>query len=410
MVKRQLDKYGPWRSIDWDRSEPMQVLRNFRASLHLWETTGLLRADWRIVPNLCEDLYSRHLLEFPRLVEQLNSYETDITPLSELDVSGYDLVICLQPCLPEEWVRRHQRTSFYYFLNEHDNDEYEPNRHRPAPGYRALLDHLCGATAAGNGRPARSIAFPYLRAPDMIRECFPRPSAPSVDPRVYVDARTIVHEATGDARRAWDERCDNFLDELTHSFAGEIVTHRRSDAFSVQWPENEDHAAYLAEIASAEYYIGIETSGRIGSVPHGQALADAASLGLACVGSPWHVLHRMICEGPLLTQSLAEALVLVTQAHQTGESTQIVAHQDARLRHSFQEAPLRRLLLHQRGGLLLSQPRSALQVGTHAVRTSVGRRTLGLWRRLRNVYFTVGGTIGFRRHLRRLRGQSRPKA
>ena len=80
------------------------------------------------------------------------------------------------------------------------------------------------------------------------------------------------------------------------------MTHHRDDAWSVGWPKNEEHAKYLSAIASADYYIGIETSGRLGSVPHGQALADAASLGLVCIGSPWHVVHRMICERGLLTQ------------------------------------------------------------------------------------------------------------
>jgi hypothetical protein len=201
-----------------------------------------------------------------------------------------------------------------------------------------------------------------------------------------------VHEATGDARGPWDERCEGFLDELAGSFAGEIVTHHRAEALLVEWPKNEDHAAYLSAIAGAQYYIGIETSGRIGSVPHGQALADAASLGLVCVGSPWHVVHRMICERALLTRSLGEALLLVTRAHETEAGTQIVARQDARLRQSFQVAPMRRLVLHRRGGLVFSQPRTVLHVGRQAA-------TL----RLRNLYFTVGGKVGFRRHLRRLR-------
>ena len=163
----------------------MEVLRSFCVSPALWEMTCYLRADWQIVPDLPDDFYSSYLLRFPDLVEQLYAYQTDLTPLSELDVSGYDLVISLQPCLPEEWLRRQRGTSFYYLLNEHDNHEYEQNRQRPAPGYRALLDHLCGATAA-NAPPARSIPFPYLRAPSIARRCFPRPSPPSIHPRVYV--------------------------------------------------------------------------------------------------------------------------------------------------------------------------------------------------------------------------------
>jgi hypothetical protein len=394
MVKRQLDKYGPWRSIDWDvdGSDPLEVLRSFCLSLTLWEMTCFLRADWRIVPNLPDDFYSHYLLRFPRLVEQLYAYQTDLTPLSELDVSGYDLVICLQPCLPEEWLRRRRGTSFYYFLNEHDNHAYEASRRRPAPGYRAFLDHLCGATAAVDAPPARSLAFPYLRAPAMARDHFPRRSPPAVGPRVYVDARTIVHEATGDARGLWDDRCQSLVDELADSFGGELVTHHRGEAPAVMWPKNESHAAYLSAIASADYYVGLETSGRIGSVPHGQALADAASLGLVCVGSPWHVLHRMICEQTLLTRSLTQALALVTQAHETGTSAEILVHQDARLRRSFQEAPMRRLVLHQRGGLAFSDPRSALHAARHAVAL-----------RLRSAYFTMARTIGLRRHLRRLR-------
>jgi len=217
-----------------------------------------------------------------------------------------------------------------------------------------------------------------------------------VRPRVYVDARTIVHEAAGDARRPWDDRCESFLDELADSFAGEIVTHHRFDASSVEWPENEGHVTYLSAIASADYYIGIETSGRNGSVPHGQALADAASLGLVCVGSPWHVVHRMTCEPALLARSLRDALLLVTRAHEDGAAPQIVAHQDARLRRSFHGAPMRRLVLHQRGGFLFSQPRTALDLAWQAAAL-----------RLRNLYPTVGAKVGFRRHIRGLRSRLR---
>ena len=193
MVKRQLEKYGPWRSLGWDRSDPggpPPVLREAGS-------VGDDRVSRGGLADRAESL-RRPLLASPAGVPSpgraAQRSQTDLTPLSELDVSGYDLVISLQPCLPEEWMRGHRGTSFYYFLNEHDNHEYEQigiTRSR-IPG---ASDHLAAPPLPTDPRLARS-RFRTSRTLD-DRRCFPRPSLPSIHP-----GSTSTHEPSSMRQQA----------------------------------------------------------------------------------------------------------------------------------------------------------------------------------------------------------------
>lgn len=112
------------------------------------------------------------------------------------------------------------------------------------------------------------------------------------------------------------------------------------DYYDVQDPSIRDAWGYYMAMRQADYFIGLAAVGA------GQALCDAASLGLACVGTPALVYHRMICAPPSLCTDLDRAIALVKQVHRDPSfRASIVASQDVALDLKMREAPLRRLEL-----------------------------------------------------------------
>ena len=351
-VKQSGDPFGPWRSVEYRRESPEAILEKFYYKPTMWEMTCCLRADWKIIPSHGSGVFNRYVAGLERLARLLAAHQTDVVAPESIEFSAYDVVISTEACLTEELTARFPRTLFLYFMNEHDNREYGEQKTTAAAGYDHFLDHMCG-TPRGDDPP--SLPMPYLRAPDVVRKIFPRRGKATGRPRIWVDARSIARAALDDERALWTGACDRYAGALGAEHEVDVLYRPTiyRDYYDVQDPASRDAWHYYSNMREADYFIGIAATGA------GQALCDAASLGLACVGTPALVYHRMTCVPGALCADLSSAIALVKRWHQDRTlRASIVACQDAALDLQMRQEPVWRLEL-ARGRKLASRPRLA---------------------------------------------------
>jgi hypothetical protein len=341
-LKQSIDPFGPWRPVDYRYEDPASILEKFYYKPTLWEMTCLLQADWKIIPSRGTGVFNRYVAQFPRLAKLLARHQTEVVSPDSIDFAAYDIVISTEACLTESLTARFPHTLFLYFMNEHDNQEYNEQRNAPDAAYDYFLDHMCGVTAERVGDFPLSIPMPYLRAPAVVRKIFPRDRDRAARPQIWIDARYIARAALGSARALWTERCDQYAHELRAKHEVEIFYRSNiyRDYYDVQDPSSRDAPGYYADMRHADYFIGLTATGA------GQALCDAASLGLACVGTPLLVYHRMTCVPQALCADLGPAISLVKQWHHDERlRASIVASQDAAIDLNMRQRPLRCLEL-----------------------------------------------------------------
>jgi len=337
LVKEHVDVFGPSRPARFSEFTPRELLQLFPFKATYWEMTTLLHADWAIVLSETKSGQRSYVESIPRLLPIVDMQRRMAVGLSEIKLSQYDIVISFEPCLSP--LRRFFRArNWFYFHHEHTNDWYDQSKKLTARGYAAFLDHMCAATDVAGERYPRRIEFPYLRDPDTVRGCFPRRSV-SDRPTVWVDARTIMLQANGTAAGRWTDACDEQLRKLQSESRVRIITRGEIYREFYNLASSADAAAYLGEMSSADFYVGVAAAGA------GQSLADAASLGLVCFGSPQLPYHRMICPPERLGCSLSEAFEnaaeLFASPMRMSEATRL---QDEALRQNFQYVPMQRLL------------------------------------------------------------------
>jgi hypothetical protein len=337
IVKQTGDPFGPWSPVVYGREAPGSILSKFCYKPTMWEMTCRLRADWSIVPSHGSGVFNRYVAQFDGLARLLAAHQTGVVAADSIDFSRYDVVISTEACLPEAVTARFPRTLFAYFMNEHDNGEYNEQKHAPATAYDRFLDHMCGVTGGDAGL---SIPFPYLRAREVVRCLFPRRPVAGGPPRIWIDARSLAQGALGDATALWTPTCDEFARALAAEH-GVDVRYRANiyrRYYDVPDPSTRDAWQYYAAMGQADYFIGLAAAGA------GQALCDAASLGLACVGTPALVYHRLICVPEALCADLGSAIGRVKDWHRSrSRHASVTTSQDEALDLHMAQAPLRRL-------------------------------------------------------------------
>jgi len=338
LIKEHVDVFGPDRPVSFAKTSPRALIDLFPFKVTYWETSTLLRSDWIIVRSEMDSPQRSYVESIKHLAPIIENQLRFAVELREVDTSQYDILISLEPCLSP--VRRlFRKHHWFYFYNEHLNASYEKSKTMPSWPYGGFLDHMC---SAGENNPARgsnshcySVPFPYLRDPETVRASFPR-KAVSKKPVAWVDARSIMFEATGTYAGTWSAACDRYLRRLESETGVRIVTRNR--IYHDFYKAAGDAAAYLEEMSQADFYIGIATGGP------GQALCDAASLGLVCFGSAKLIYHTMVCAAERLCSSIVEGLSRAAKLYETPDKVlAAVREQDAALHQAFQQAPLRRL-------------------------------------------------------------------
>jgi hypothetical protein len=343
-AKQHFDVFGPWKPIQFDRASPIDILRTFAFKPTYWEMTCALRADWAIVKSEQTGQFRDYVESFARLRDMIPAQERFSVVEDVLDFDAYDIVISLEPFLQSPRKRRWKNTAFFYFMNEHSNENYNAHRAKPAEGYAGFLDHMCGTTGDRRAAHPNSIEMPYLRSPEVARSCFPKRRRHSTT-KIWIEARTIILAATGQPYGTWTDACDAYCRQLQNEIDCPLVYrgHLYADFYNVPPPERADAVEYYKQMRNADIFIGLNAAGA------GQTLCDAASLGLACFGTPNLIYHSMICEPDLLCNSLQEALQKASKlARRPGQMKSILTKQDERLRQHMNIEPTKRLTARAR--------------------------------------------------------------
>lgn len=335
LVKQELDVFGPWRSVRWRDTTPMGLFEYWPGKAVYWELTCMLEADWWVVPQRVEGDYFRDAVaKHAGRAEVMQKHTKNVVKASEIPLEEYDVVITFDPILEP---RAGSPALFAYYVQEHWDRVYGASLRRPAAGYDLFLAHMLDADSTAEGVP-RSISFPYLHEPRVVRQFFPEPKREEV----WVDWRTVMTLAMKGLGDAWDADVDRAAARLQEILSLPMTSrgdyHSQSYGFSDP-PRWGDAEKYLEALARCRYYVAV---GRVAGA--GQGLGDAAAAGCICIGESDKVYHRLICHPQCLCADLVEMPERLKEIQKSRELQEdVIAWQDAALKVHFKDKPLQLL-------------------------------------------------------------------
>ncbi len=333
IVKQQYDDHGPWESVKWDTTSPARLFDRWPWKTTYWEMGCLLEADWYVLPFCNDCLYFRNAVVNHRYGNRkavFDRHVRDVTMPEDVPWEDYDVVISFDPILrPVPGMR----TVFAYFSNEHYDPNYRRSLQQPLPGYDLFLDHMVRSPWWIETLP-RAVSFPYPRDPGTIRRVFP--GAGMGEEKVWMDLRTILLFAHGVYGAIPDMDIARAM-ELLRGHLGIPVWNRGINYTSMHYedpPGWGDPVDILRGMAGCRYAVSIATWA-------GQAVCDAASLGLISFGSPIVEYHKMICHPECLCADLPDLARKMRRVRESRDlQTEIIDWQDRSLKDWMVDYPL----------------------------------------------------------------------
>jgi len=346
-VKQLLDTHGPWASVRWQETSPLELLDVWPGRALFWAMTVLLQADWYVVPQRVTTWYTLFSgIGRPPDRDVLERHTWNIVAPCTIPYDEYDVVISLDPCLQPPRCRQ---TLLAYYMNEHVDVRYGCSKRRPAPGYDLFFAHLLDATPTLNQLP-QALGFPYMWERDITRPLLR--TGPPAEEAVLVEWRTLallLGDRSRQGRRFTQQGqassiglTDSEAQELANRLAFYLDRPVRfqllRDGIYNRLPDPPrwgDTLTYLRSLAGCRYYASLFSFGA------GQALVDAAAAGAIVFGSGDLAYHRLVCHPSCLCTSLKEFPEQFRHVSQSADlQKEILVWQDRALRHSFRDEPL----------------------------------------------------------------------
>ncbi len=347
-VKQLLDTHGPWRSIRWSETSPSGILRYWPGRALFWQMTILLGADWCVIPQQQDTWYTwMSGVSQPADRAILERYTTHLHPPQEIDWDAYDVVISLDPCLRPP---RRSRTLFAYYMNEHIDMLYTISRRKPLYGYDLFLDHQLRAAKTLTELP-QPLAFPYLWESASSRPLVAATAGAAREEAMFIEWRTLVL-LSGDRKRQGQRWLQDgrpatlgLTEAEAEALAGRLVRYlglpvryrlQRDGVYNhlldpPQWGELLD---YLAPLRRYRYFASLFAFGA------GQALVDAAAMGMLCFGHHSLAYHRLICHPACLCATLDELPQRVQRVQSSPDlQAEALAWQEAAQQEHFADRP-----------------------------------------------------------------------
>jgi hypothetical protein len=335
LVKQVLDVFGPWASVKWEETTPLQLFEVWPTKAVYWELTCMLQADWYVVPQAASGDYARVAVDkFPGRAEAIRKYTKNVTPIENIPFEQYDLVVTFDAIMD---VPQGHQALFAYYAQEHWDRLYKRSLARPVRGYDLFLAHMMDAKDRITHLP-QAVSFPYMHDARIVRATFPCEKKDSV----WVDWRTLMTLATRESADPWcpqadaaAERLQSILDLPIH-YRGKL--HEQPYGFADP-PAWADAAVYFRELAACKFFVSV--GGRIGA---GQGIGDAASAGCICIGQEDRAHHRLVCHPECLCADMAEMFQRLRKVVENADlQAEILAWQDEALDKHFGRGPLQLL-------------------------------------------------------------------
>lgn len=332
LIKQMYDVFGPWAGVKWADTSARKLFEVWPGKAVYWELTCILRGDWYIVPQSLESEYAKDAVhKVPGRAELIEKHVKNVTPVREIPLEEYDLVITFDPILEPP---KGSRTVFGYYVQEHWDPLHGKSRRRPARNYDLFLNHMMDSREELRSLP-QAIAFPYLHDAPMVRGEF----HPERRELAWVDWRTAMTLANRRLGDSWCPEADAALERLREVLGIEVRCRTASHAISYaisSTPAWGDAAEYYRELAECRYYIAV---GRLAGA--GQGLADAAAVGCVCVGQEDAAYHRLLCHPACLCTDMVQMTRKLQAVRQSSElQREILAWQDEKLEEHFRKKPL----------------------------------------------------------------------
>lgn len=315
IIKHAYWPFGPWEFVPGS-AEPLRWLERCVAKPTMWETWAALGADWYVTHPQITGNWTRKL---ERLVKGLGGIvEQYARPvlLKDVPLDDYDLVITLDPLLPEG--TKTSATCVWIACEDNELARFEALKQTRKP-YACYLDHMMDAPRELGG-PA--VAFPYMRFMAMMRAWF---RDKPIRDGIWLDWRMVSKDE--DAIQ-WSIQ----LGVMVY-WAGQIfkrAPYGVSNSF-----ERGDAVDFFLSMAHRDYFAAVTRT-----VGAGQALAEAASMGLICFGRKGRPYHNMICHPECLCDGAGDLPARFKRVRASEDlQEEIKAHQDAVLMREFYVRP-----------------------------------------------------------------------
>lgn len=326
ILKEYCDPFGPWCSVRYRETTPIELLSVWPFKTSYFEMTTLLKADWYVLPVLNSESWFARATGFDAAERRrvFDKYVRGIVAPDDLPLADYDVVISLNITIVPP---RDSKALFCYYLEEHADVLFCSSLRGPLAGYDLFLDHM-GWSTSRLVRLPQSIFCPYARDPATMRAYF----CGEKEDIVWIDARTVMRLAKSDL---WNGRCDETARELADRL--QVPVQYKGDLYRGFWkvddpPRWSESVEFLRKLGRCKFYISLFASGP------GQGLAEAASLGSICIGNARIPYHRMICHPFCLCRNIAEA---ISRVHELVGSPslqeEVVGWQDERISKSFSD-------------------------------------------------------------------------
>jgi hypothetical protein len=334
-VKQMYDVFGPWTTVLWKDTTPRTLFDVWPGRGTFWEMACCLRADWYIIPQQFNGDYARDaVLQIPGRAEVIQRHTRNIVAPEEIPFDRYDLVLSFDPILS---VPADSQTVFAYFVVEHWDRLYQEALRQPRGQYDLFLAHILDAPKTIDSLP-QALAFPYLRDPDAMQAVFPSEK----EEAVWVDFRTLTTLGMAETYGAWVATGHGAAQRLEETL-GLPVRYKSSineNLYGISDPPAwGDAALYFEQLSRCRYYVAVGTIAGAG-----QALGDAASLGIICIGQQDKSYHRLICHPAALCASMIDLPRRFRAiAGSRDLQSEILTWQDAALRDLFQRRPIAQL-------------------------------------------------------------------
>jgi hypothetical protein len=335
-VKQMYDVFGPWTTVLWNETTPRNLFDVWPGRGTFWEMACCLQADWYIIPQQFKGDYWRDAVgQIPGRAEVIERNTRNVVAPESIPFDRYDLVITFDPILNVPAAE--SSTLFAYFVVEHWDRLYGEALRQPHGRYDLFLAHILDAPAAVESLP-QALAFPYLRDPDTMQAVF----HPEKEAAVWVDFRTLTTLGMAETYGPWVSTGHGAAKRLEEVLRVPVryKSNINENLYGISDPPAwGDAVLYFEQLARCRYYVAVGTIAGAG-----QALCDAASLGLICIGQQDKSYHQLICHPAALCESMIE-LPRRMRAIAGSRDLQLeaLAWQEAALRDFFQRRPIEQL-------------------------------------------------------------------
>lgn len=324
----------PWKSLRYPG--PKRLLDSLPFGTHDFCLMVALESDTWVIKDIAKG--DGRVGGKDTSLAKLERAHQNVVRISEIPWEEYDRVISLDPILGN-LPRRYPHILWCYEELSHacKRAREAVKKGRPHGGYDLYFDRFLETKGSLKGLP-QIVPFPHMQSADILRDLV----APKNESVVFIEPRNIPK-----TRETRAQMCAEF-----RNICGLPVRHAPFPEFEGVAPK---FIAALVSDSSKKILNTADYLGLVGSCKYhlswrrrriaGQALLEAAALGLIVVAPSRSPYSKLICHPTCLTRAEAPPRVALRRIRKIEASSdwqiEILAYQDRVLREKFWDEPLK---------------------------------------------------------------------